>query len=88
MASPRVADRGDGLQIWRVAANMLNKWVVPQPPRLTPPPPRKTQYLLRIITHSLGTERITWHHLSTGKWIWDLVHGMLGAFIGQVHWKR
>jgi hypothetical protein len=25
MARPRVADRGDGLQIWRVAANMLNK---------------------------------------------------------------
>jgi hypothetical protein len=22
---PRVADRGDGLQIWRVAANILNK---------------------------------------------------------------
>jgi hypothetical protein len=25
MARPRVADRGDGLQIWTVAANMLNK---------------------------------------------------------------
>jgi hypothetical protein len=25
MARPRVTDRGDGLQIWRVAANMLNK---------------------------------------------------------------
>jgi hypothetical protein len=25
MARPRVADRGDGLQILRVAANMLNK---------------------------------------------------------------
>jgi hypothetical protein len=25
MACPRVADRGDDLQIWRVAANMLNK---------------------------------------------------------------
>jgi hypothetical protein len=25
MARPRVADRGDGLQIRRVAANMLNK---------------------------------------------------------------
>jgi hypothetical protein len=30
--------------------------------------PRKTQYLLRITTHSLGTGRITWHNLSTGKW--------------------
>jgi hypothetical protein len=25
MARPRVADRGDGFQIWRVAANILNK---------------------------------------------------------------
>jgi hypothetical protein len=25
MARPRVADRGDGLQVWRVAANILNK---------------------------------------------------------------
>jgi hypothetical protein len=25
MARPRVADRGDGLQIWRVAANILNQ---------------------------------------------------------------
>jgi hypothetical protein len=25
MARPRVADRGDGLQIWRVSANILNK---------------------------------------------------------------
>jgi hypothetical protein len=31
--------------------------------------PRKTQYLLRTTTHSLGTGRITWHNLSTGKWI-------------------
>jgi hypothetical protein len=25
MARPRVADGGDGLQIWRVAVNILNK---------------------------------------------------------------
>jgi hypothetical protein len=25
MARPQVADGGDGLQIWRVAANLLNK---------------------------------------------------------------
>jgi hypothetical protein len=25
MARPRIADRGDGLQIWRVAVNILNK---------------------------------------------------------------
>jgi hypothetical protein len=25
MARPRVADRGDGLHIWRIAANIVNK---------------------------------------------------------------
>jgi hypothetical protein len=30
--------------------------------------PRKNHYVLRITTHSLGTGRITWHNLSTGKW--------------------
>jgi hypothetical protein len=25
MARPRVADKEDGLQIWRIAANILNK---------------------------------------------------------------
>jgi hypothetical protein len=30
MARPQVADGGEGLQIWRVAANILNKqsWIV------------------------------------------------------------
>jgi hypothetical protein len=69
MARSRVADR-DGLQIWRVAANMLNKqsrtaWGLGG--RLTALP-RKTQYLLRITTHSLGTGRVSWQNLSTGKW--------------------
>jgi hypothetical protein len=77
MARPRVADRGDGLQIWRVAANMLNKesrtadsgWSSSLGVgRGANNPPRKTQYLLEITTHSLGTGRITWHNLSTGKW--------------------
>jgi hypothetical protein len=77
MTRPRVADRGDGLQIWRVAANIFisrrGRPTVDGPPAwglgggLTILP-RKTQYLLRIITHSLGTGRITWHNLSTGKW--------------------
>jgi hypothetical protein len=64
MARPRVADRGEGLQIWRVAAYILNKqsrtadsgWSssLGDGRRLTTLP-RKTQYLLRITTHSLGT---------------------------------
>jgi hypothetical protein len=76
MVRPRVADRGYGLQIWRVAANILNKqsrtadsgWSsslgVGRGLRTLP---RKIHYLLRITTHSLGTGRITWHNLSTGK---------------------
>jgi hypothetical protein len=74
MARPRLADRGDSLQIWRVAANMLNKqsrtadsgWSSSLGVGLTTLL-RKTQYLLRITMHSLGTGRITWHNLSTGK---------------------
>jgi hypothetical protein len=77
MARPRVADRGDGLQIWMVAANKLNKqsrtaesgWSSSLGVGGLTTLPRKTQYLLRITTHSLGTGRITWHNLSTGKWI-------------------
>jgi hypothetical protein len=67
MARPRVADRGDGLQIWKVAANMLNKqsrtadsgWSSVGVGWGANNPPRKTQYLLQITTHSLGTGRIT-----------------------------
>jgi hypothetical protein len=65
MARPRVADRGDGLQIWKVAANILNKqsrtadsgWSssLGLGGGLTTLP-RKTQYLLRITTHSFGGE--------------------------------
>jgi hypothetical protein len=78
VARPRVADRGDGLQIWRVAANILNEqsrtadsgWSSSLGVgRWVTTLPRKTQYLLRTTTHSLGTGRITWHNLSTGKWI-------------------
>jgi hypothetical protein len=77
MVRPRVADRRYGLQIWRVAANILNKqsrtadsgWSSSLGVgREANNPPRKTQYLLHITTHSLGTGRITWHKLSTGKW--------------------
>jgi hypothetical protein len=92
------ADRGDGLQICRVAENILNKQSRTAHSGLSSSRldvrrglrtlARKTHYLLRINTHSLRTGRITWHNLCTGKWTWDLVHGMLGAYIGQVNWKR
>jgi hypothetical protein len=77
MARFRVADRGDGLQIWRVAANIFNNqtrtadcgWYSSRGVgRGLTTLPHKNQYLLRITTHSLETGRITWHKLSTGKW--------------------
>jgi hypothetical protein len=78
MARPLVADRGDGLQIWMVAANILNKqsrttdsgWssILGVGRGLTILA-QKTQYLLRNTTHSLGTGRIIWHNLRVGKWI-------------------
>jgi hypothetical protein len=52
MARPRVVDTGDGLQIWRVAENMLG-W-----PRGLTTPHRKSQYVLRNTTHTLGPGRI------------------------------
>jgi hypothetical protein len=63
MARPQVADGGDGLQMWRVAANILNKqsqrtadrgW----PSRLSVGRgAKKNSNLLRNITESLGLER-------------------------------
>jgi hypothetical protein len=79
MARPRVADSGDGLQIWRVAANMLNKqardnrqgealqlggWAGANNPSTV-----KKLYMLRSIYNRLGTGRILWHDQRTRKWI-------------------
>jgi hypothetical protein len=63
MARPQVADRGDGLQIWRVAANILNKqsrtadsgWSSSLGVgRGLTIPHRKTLYLLRSVYKGLG----------------------------------
>jgi hypothetical protein len=82
MARPRVADREDGLQIWRVAANILNNQSQTADSgwsnslgvgRELTTPNNKIQSLLRNTTHSLGPGRIVWHDLSTGNSIRDLV---------------
>jgi hypothetical protein len=96
MARPRVAGRGDGLQRWRVAANILNS-SRGQPTGGGPPawvlgggltaPHHKNLYLLLTIYKDLRNGRILWHDLSTRKLKWDLAHGMSGATIGQAHWK-
>jgi hypothetical protein len=74
---PQVADGGHGLQIWRLAANILNKQSRTadrgEPPGwglggVLTTTNRKTSDLLRRITESLGPGRILWHVLSTGKW--------------------
>jgi hypothetical protein len=91
MVCPRVADRGHGLQIWRVAANILNKqsrtanrgW----PPSLevgrgANNPHRKTLCLLQSTYKGLRNGQILWHDPSPGK---DLAYGMSGACIGQAH---
>jgi hypothetical protein len=74
MARTQVADRGDGLQIWSVAANILNKQSLTAdrgwPSSLgvvqrANNPHRKTQFLLRNNKHSLGPGRIVWLRIRT-----------------------
>jgi hypothetical protein len=78
MACPQVADRGDGLQIWSVAANILNKqsWTVNRgwPSSLgvgqgANSPPTIKLYVLQSIYKGLGNGQILWHDLSTRTWI-------------------
>jgi hypothetical protein len=96
MACPQVADIGDVLQIWRVAANILNKqsrtadrgwpstlWAG----RGANNPHTKKLYVLSSTYNRLGNGRILWHDLSSEKWIRDLARVMSGASIGQAHSK-
>jgi hypothetical protein len=69
MARPQVADGGDGLQIWRVAANILNKqsrtadkgwssmWVVVRGANNSSP---SIINLLRNVTKGLGPSWMLW----------------------------
>jgi hypothetical protein len=94
MARPQVADGGGGLQIWRVAAYILNKQVRTADRGClsslglageATTSHRKTSYLLRNVAESLGPERILQHELSNGKWTQDLEHGTIGTFIAQAY---
>jgi hypothetical protein len=80
MARPQVADRGDGLQMWRVAANILNNqsrtadswWSssLGLGGWLTTPH-HKTACLLRNTAHRLGPGRVVWHwkmYMRFGTW--------------------
>jgi predicted NUDIX family NTP pyrophosphohydrolase len=90
MARPQVADGGDGLQIWGVSANILNKQSrtaeMEWPSNLgvgrgyNNSSPQKIR-LLRKITRSLRPGQIPWiNDLSERKWISDLVLGMSEGF--------
>jgi hypothetical protein len=81
MARPQVADGGDGLQIWSVAANIFNKQLRTADKEWSSSlgvgrwatniaPQKKRKILLRKITRSLGSERIPWiNDLSERKWM-------------------
>jgi hypothetical protein len=93
MARPQVADGGDGLQIWGVAANILNKqsrkvdkgWSSSLGVGHEANNSSAYKSSLRKITRSLGPGRIPCiNDLSERKWISDLVLGMLEVCIGQV----
>jgi hypothetical protein len=80
MAHPQVADGGDGLQIWRVAASILNKqsrtadkgwsFSLGVGPRANNSSPLKIS-LFRIFIRSLRPGQIPWiNDVSERKWIW------------------
>jgi hypothetical protein len=77
VARPQVADGADGLQIWRVAANILNKLSRTADrgrpstlgaERVLTTLHGKNSNLLRNVLEITELERILWHELSTGKW--------------------
>jgi hypothetical protein len=86
-------DGGDSLQIWRVAADILNKqsraadkgWSANLGLGVGIQLAVKIS-LLRKTTRSLGPGRIPGiNDPRKRKWTWDLVPGMLEVCIGQVH---
>jgi hypothetical protein len=75
MARPQVANGADGLQIWRAAANILNKQSRTADMgfscslgvgRGLTTPHRKKHSMLRNVTHGLGLGRIRWNDINNG----------------------
>jgi hypothetical protein len=90
MARPRVAGRGDGLQIWRIAANVLNKQSGKAEKRWSPSLGVGRGEKLLSVINEIVMKCYTWHRSWTGffcnevgkgKWIWDLESGMFGVFM-------
>jgi len=96
-ARTQVADGTRGLQIWRVAANMLNEqsrtantgWSSSM--EVGRGVNNSSLLINRLITKCYAGSR-TWTKVcndpENGKWMRCLEHGMLGVSIGQVHWKQ
>jgi hypothetical protein len=94
MARHQVTNGGDGLQIWRVATNILNKqsrtadrgWSSSLGVgRGAKTHHRKKSNLLRNISQSLGPGRILWQNdLGTEKWIAGVWSGFNWLRIGII----
>jgi hypothetical protein len=77
VAHPHVADRGEGLQIQRVAVNIFNKqsrivdkgWSILGVGRGDELSPKN---MLRNVTKRIGPGLILWQELSNEKRTWDL----------------
>jgi hypothetical protein len=76
IACPHIADGGQGFQIWRIPANILNKqsrtadsWLSSLGIGRRANPHYITSDLLRNVQQSPGPGQILWHDLSTRNWV-------------------
>jgi hypothetical protein len=99
MARPQVPDKWGGLQVWRVAAHILNKQCGQLaggvPPawglgggRTPPPPPVKPLICYETLQRASDHDWFFFHELSTVKWKWDLHRGTLRTSKRQGHWRQ
>jgi hypothetical protein len=94
MARPQVPDGGDGLQIRKVPANILNKqtadmgWSFSLWGGRGVTIPHRKNSLLRNVTQGLGLGRILRNALSREKWRWVLARGMqeVSKMVREIRW--
>jgi hypothetical protein len=83
MMCPKFADRGQGLQIWKVSVNILNKQLQTANKGWSS---IKNQHVTRCYT---GPQTwFFWNDLSNGTWTRDLEIGMSRVSIGPVQRKQ
>lgn len=96
LARPQVAGEGNGLHIRRLTTNVFHKqsrssdkgWSSSLWIGLTSNNTSPWKNSLLHVTQGLGTGRIFWNGLGTGKYIRGLEHWTLLVSLGQVHWKK